>query len=126
MLAMPYEIITHNIGNVDSIANILFLAGTKRFASPSATFMFHGVGFDGDVNERLEEKNLKEKLDMVEADNKRIASIIEARSGIPLAEGIKLFEAQSTKDAVLAKAKGVIHDISDFKLPSGADVRYLV
>src|SRR5579864_5861938 len=40
---MPFELITHNIGNVDSMGNVLFLAGAKRFASPVATFMFHGL-----------------------------------------------------------------------------------
>ena len=32
MIAMPYPIITHNIGNVDSIANVIFLAGGTRYA----------------------------------------------------------------------------------------------
>jgi ATP-dependent protease ClpP protease subunit len=43
---MPFELTTHNVGNVDSIGNAVFLAGSKRYATSSATFMFHGVGFD--------------------------------------------------------------------------------
>src|SRR5262245_18550782 len=46
MLAMPYEISSHNIGNVDSIANIIFLAGKERYACTASTFMFHGIGFN--------------------------------------------------------------------------------
>lgn len=42
--AMPFELITHNVGNVDSIGNAIFLAGSKRYACPHSTFMFHGVG----------------------------------------------------------------------------------
>src|SRR5207253_6450721 len=37
--ALPVKLITHNIGNVDSIANIIFLAGQERIAVPHATFM---------------------------------------------------------------------------------------
>src|SRR5688572_11202486 len=44
--AMPFHLVTHNVGSVNSIANVIFLAGEERYASPSATFMFHGVGFD--------------------------------------------------------------------------------
>src|SRR5437773_7862504 len=48
--ALPVKLITHNIGNVDSIANILFLAGQERLAVPHSTFMFHGVRFDVPAN----------------------------------------------------------------------------
>src|SRR5436305_12205134 len=34
LLGMPFDLITHNVGNVDSIGNAVFLAGKRRFASP--------------------------------------------------------------------------------------------
>jgi ATP-dependent protease ClpP protease subunit len=55
---MPFELTTHNVGNVNSIGNVIFLAGTKRYATANATFMFHGVGFDAPQGQRLEEKYL--------------------------------------------------------------------
>jgi hypothetical protein len=73
MIAMPYPIVTHNIGDVDSIANVIFLGGNERYACPGSTFIFHGVGFSGNANERLEEINLRAKLDSILADHKRIA-----------------------------------------------------
>ena len=42
---MPLHLTTHNVGNVDSIGNAVFLAGEKRYACNHSTFMFHGVGF---------------------------------------------------------------------------------
>ena len=48
MRAMPFKLITHNVGNVDSIGNAIFLAGVARYACPHSTFMFHGVGFNCD------------------------------------------------------------------------------
>src|SRR5579859_6334737 len=41
MRAMPFRLTTHNVGNVDSIGNAVFLAGEQRFACPHSTFMFH-------------------------------------------------------------------------------------
>lgn len=118
MLGMPYEIVTHNIGNVDSIANLIFLAGKERYASAASTFMFHGVGFMI-ANQRLEEKNLHELLDSVQADHKRICAAIAARTKITTEEGVKLFIEQRTRDAMWAKNMGVIADIREFSFPSG-------
>src|SRR5258705_13380029 len=42
--AMPFNLVTHNVGGVNSIGNVIFLAGAERYACPNATFMFHGVG----------------------------------------------------------------------------------
>src|SRR5262245_7966490 len=44
--AIPAQITMHNMGNVDSIGNAIFLAGERRYACTHSTFMFHGVGFD--------------------------------------------------------------------------------
>ena len=45
LIGMPFELITHNVGNVDSIGNAIFLAGSKRYACPHSTFMFSRSGF---------------------------------------------------------------------------------
>ena len=42
--ALPVKLVTHNVGNVDSIGNAIFLAGEERYACQHSTFMFHGVG----------------------------------------------------------------------------------
>src|SRR5215470_13970185 len=59
--ALPCKVITHNVGNIDSIGNAIFLAGDERYACQHSTFMFHGVGIDVG-NMRLEEKNTREAL----------------------------------------------------------------
>lgn len=124
--ASPLHVRIHNIGNIDSIANAVFLAGEERFANESATFMFHGVGFEGNPNERLEEKNLMEKLDVVHAEHTRISQIIATRSGLDVAVCLELFKEQKTRDANWAAANGMVHSVTDFKIPAGASIRYLV
>jgi len=127
MMAMPFPIVTYNIGNVDSIANIVFLGATERYACPAATFMFHGVGFEGTANERLEEKLLQEKLDTVLNAHKRLSGVIATRTGkLTVPQGMRLFKEQRTRDSAWAKANGFIHDIRDFVLPTASNILYFV
>jgi ATP-dependent Clp protease, protease subunit len=123
--SVRYEVTTHNIGNVDSIANVIFLAGTRKLLNSTATFMFHGIGFDGNANERLEESNILAKLDAIRADHKRIASIISERSSLSLKTSVSLFKKQATKDAIWAVNSGVADAISEFKIPAHGNIEYI-
>lgn len=122
MRAMPFKIVTHNIGNVDSIGNVLFLAGEERHACPVATFMFHGVGIDSVPNERLEEKNLREKLDLVIADQTRISQLIASRTDLAVEDCMELFREQKTRSAEWAKERGFVTEVCDFTFPAGGNV----
>lgn len=119
--SVPFELTIHNIGNVDSIGNAVFLGAQKRYASPHSTFMFHGVGFDRPEG-RYEEKALTEMLDSVRSDQHRIGSIISERTDIPKQELGGLFREAQTKTAEFARDRGMIHEIREFNLPSGAPV----
>jgi ATP-dependent protease ClpP protease subunit len=82
---LPVELITHNVGNVDSIGNTIFMAGSKRYAGPHSTFMYHGVSAQAQATVStntgplavLGEKELRERLGAIQADQKRIGSIIQ-------------------------------------------------
>lgn len=124
--AMPFKFITHNVGNVDSIGNVLFLAGEQRFACPHSTFMFHGVGFDLDGKFRLEEKLLQEKLDSILHDQKRIGSVIQQRTQLSELQIADLFREAKTKDAAFAIGCGIVHEVKDVQIPAGASVIALV
>ncbi|MHB8735918.1 MAG: ATP-dependent Clp protease proteolytic subunit [Terriglobales bacterium] len=124
--AMPFKVVTHNVGNVDSIGNAIFLAGEERFACPHSTFMFHGVGLDAPGGARLEEKNLRETLAGVLADQARIASIIEERSSLDAQQIAPLFTEAQTKDAAYAIGAGLVHEVKDVNIPTGAPIIALV
>ena len=126
MRAMPFHLTTHNVGNVDSIGNAVFLAGEKRYACAHSTFMFHGVGIDLPAQMRLEEKILQEKLDAILADQKRIGSVIEERTRIEKDAVADLFREAKTKDAAFAVGCGIIDEIRDVKIPPGAPIYSLV
>jgi ATP-dependent Clp protease protease subunit len=126
MRSLPAKIITHNVGNVDSIGNAIFLAGQERYACPHSTFMFHGVGFDVPGQMRLEEKTLRERLGAVLADQSRIGSIIGERTTLKSSKIRGLFKEARTKDANYARSVGIIHDIRDVTIEPGAPVFSLV
>lgn len=124
--AMPFHLTTHNVGNVDSIGNVVFLAGVERYACPHSTFMFHGVGFDVQQAVRFEEKLLRERLQGLESDQKRIGSILKERTTIDPEEVDRLFYEMKTVDAAYARSHGIVDDIRDVKIPLGVPVIQLV
>jgi ATP-dependent protease ClpP protease subunit len=123
--ALPVPITMHNVGNVDSIGNAIFVAADTRYACEHSTFMFHGVGLDVQ-SARVEEKNAREVLHSILADQKRIANILVARTRLTAREAGKLFREARTKDAVHAKGAGLVSDIRDVQIPAGADIVSLV
>ena len=124
---LPFRLTTHNVGSVNSVGNVVFLAGDERYAVPDSTFMFHGVGFDVPQGSRLEEKLLRERLDSIQADQNQIASIIRDRASFPDEQEIaSLFLQAATKDVAYARGHGIIHEIRNLDIPFGATVIPLV
>ena len=126
LLAVPFPITIHNIGSVNSIGNVIFLAGGKRYATENSTFMFHGVGFDVNGPTRIDEQFARDRLDSLLVDQKRMGQIITTRSSIDESKIAELFRTQTTVDAAWAKDQGVIEDIRDFAIPPGSPVVSLV
>lgn len=126
--ALPVKLTTYNVGTVDSIGNVIFLAGERRLALPSTTFMFHGVGFTiGNTTHRFEEKDLRERLDGIEADHAKIASVIYERGNFEdEAEVRALFLAAATKDTAYALEKGLVHEVRRIEIPAGSPVQQFV
>jgi len=125
MKGMPFELITHNVGSVNSVGNVVFLAGSKRYATPSATFMFHRVGFTSQ-NERFDINKLEETLSGLKNDEKRIGNVIAQHTSLKESEIAEFFKTGQTKDAAYAVDKGIIHEIRDINLSDGCPVIPLV
>jgi ATP-dependent protease ClpP protease subunit len=120
--ALPIRVVTHNVGNVESIGNIIFLAGEERFAAPNATFMFHGVQWGATGPVQLNVPMLKQVLTSLEADEARIASIVADRSSVTEQTVKGFFRQGETKDAQYALASGIITDIKHPEIPPGCPV----
>ena len=61
------EVITHNVGQVDSVAAVIYSAGDRRLSVPDARFVIHGVSltFEG-TNVMVSEKDLRSRITMLE------------------------------------------------------------
>lgn len=124
---LPVPLTTHNVGNVDSIGNAVFLAGRKRLSSPHATFMFHGVALEaGGQTVRFDEKALKEFLGSIDADHTRIAGVICDETSMPIQKVKRLFLQARTKDAKFALANGFVQAVGDVTIPKGVTLIQLV
>jgi ATP-dependent protease ClpP protease subunit len=124
--SLPVTLTIHNIGIIDSIANVIFLAGKTRYAVKNSSFLFHGVGFDINQPTRFEEKNVKERLKMIQRDQKLIADIIAERTKLTVSEIEKMFLEADTLTPEQAKTKDIINDIRDVNIPEGAQLIQLV
>lgn len=123
---LPCEVSIHNVGNVDSIGNAIFLAGSRRYACPHSTFMFHGVGFTSQQGMRLEEKFLRERLDGILADQRRIGEILVERTSLTREQVDSLFLEAQTKDSTFSIGCGIVHEIRNVEIPAGGPIVSLV
>lgn len=116
--ALPVELVTHNVGNVGSAANVLFLAGERRYASPQAVFFFHpsSVSLDGNYDPA---ELAKHRAELLESDA-REREIVVARTTLTDREVRRLVTSSSTLSAERALAAGIIHEIRDLAIPPGA------
>lgn len=117
--SLPIRLRTHNVGIVDSIANVIFLAADTRYAVKNSSFLFHGVGFDI-AQARFEEKQIKEKLEVIRRDQKLIADIIAERSQLTASEVEQMFLEAKTMTPEEAQTKSMIAAVQDVKIPDGA------
>jgi ATP-dependent Clp protease protease subunit len=123
---LPVNLITHNVGNVDSIGTVIFLAGATRYTCPQATFMLHGVAFGTATPVQLFERNLRERLASVQADQERIKAIYRDRAGISLEDAENFFLGESTINATDAVTRGLAHELRDVQIPTGSPVLQLI
>lgn len=123
---LPIALTTHNIGNVDSIGSVVFLAGEKRYSCPQSTFMLHGVAFGTSGPAQFFERNLVERLASVRADQQRIKSIYTERANLTDVDAESYFMSEATLNADEAQERGLIHEIRQISIPAGSPVLQLV
>lgn len=114
--ALPVKIIMHNIGSVDSIATVIFLAGKERYANPNSSFLFHGINANFNEKTALTMFQLKERLSGVEQDQSKITNIITQYTKITVDELNNLFMQGEVKTPEFALEKGFIDEIKPLSI----------
>jgi ATP-dependent protease ClpP protease subunit len=108
------DVITHNAGQVDSIAGVIYCAGDRRLCVSEGRFMIHGVAstFSG-TDPQVGEKDLKDRVASIAKDRGSIASILAARTGAKLDDVRQKMLDTAILDAKEAEEYGFVHEISD-------------
>jgi len=108
---LPATITTHNFGSVDSIGIVLYCGGSKRLSVPQARFLLHGVSANFRQNERLEEKQLEERLKGLRIDIENIAKVIAANTGKSVEDVTDAMLERTTLNPKEAQSWGLVHEI---------------
>ena len=117
----PIKFVMYNGGAVASIAVILFLAGTRRYASETARFMVHKSHATASPNTRPDALNII--VEGLRADDARTESIL--RKHIELTPDQWAIHQYSdlhltARDARVAR---MVNDVADFAPPKGVRIR---
>lgn len=123
--AIDIRLITWNVGNIQSAANILFLCGDKRYATQGSTFFFHQTGYDPPVG-RITEPYLTEKLKAVQYDDNRSAEIIATKTGKPIEDVRGWQNTELVMDTAAALVHGLIHAVQPLVIPKDAFFHQIV
>ena len=115
---------THNLGQIDSAANLIFLAGQQRTASKASSFLLHPpkMGFQAQGMVQFSLQDLKERTLGLEKDERKIAEIIATRLNKDTQSILQMFERRETHSSEEAKNLGFIHSIEEFVAEPGTPI----
>lgn len=118
--SLPCKIIMHNNGSIDSIANVIFLAGDERYSSPHTTFLFHGSKLMFHNPTEFTLSYLRELASTMEQAHEKMSGIICSKTKLKKGEVADLFEHGKSLDTGFALRMGIIREIRSFELPDKA------
>jgi ATP-dependent protease ClpP protease subunit len=123
---LPVPLTMHNVGNVDSIGNAIFMAGKRRLTTPHSSFLFHGVKWGFGQNQQLSRTELHEITENLAASERKIAGIISEKSSLKLEEINGFFAKAKSIDPQEALDRGIVHSVEDVRIPAGVNPIQLV
>jgi ATP-dependent protease ClpP protease subunit len=117
--ALPLELTIHAIGAVESIANIVFLAGAKRTASPHSHFMFHSFTW-GFMTQHYESRQIADSQELLTHARSKFVRIFEERTNVTdqYLQDLKAFEKVAIIKPSLALEKGIVHEVAEASIPA--------
>ena len=122
--SLPVKLTIHNIGSVESVANIVFLAGDERYACAETHFLFHGFDWTFSDKQSLVHERIKEISTSLSADEARFVALLKRRSGMSDSDiqNLDFFRNAIVVDAESAKKYGLIKEVKEAKVSAGWQV----
>lgn len=115
--SLPLPLTTHNVGSVESVGVVIFLAGSKRYACPRTRFLVHPLHWGFGALVAADHSRVSEWRDCLDFDAERYASIYEEATGSKddirpnLCGNARIFDTDQ------ALAAGIIHETVQARLP---------
>jgi ATP-dependent Clp protease protease subunit len=117
----PIEFVMYNGGAVASIAVIMYLAGTRRYASETARFMVHKSHATASPGSRPDALNII--VEGLRADDARTESILRKHVELTPEQWAIHQYSDLHLNSRDAKIAGMINEVADFAPPKGAPLR---
>jgi ATP-dependent Clp protease, protease subunit len=117
----PIEFVMYNGGAVASIAVIMYLSGSRRYASETARFMVHKSHATASPGSRPDALNII--VEGLRADDARTESILRKHVELTPEQWAIHQYSDLHLNSRDAKVAGMINDIADFAPPKGAPLR---
>jgi ATP-dependent Clp protease protease subunit len=118
--SLPLPLTTYNVGSVESVGVVIFLAGQKRYACPRTRFLVHPLHWGFGAQVAADHARVSEWRDCLDFDAERYACIFEeATKGAGLQGDIRthLFGNARIFDCEQALQAGIIHKCQQARLP---------
>ncbi|MGK8436551.1 ATP-dependent Clp protease proteolytic subunit [Ectopseudomonas hydrolytica] len=119
LISLPVPVKTHNLGTVESMGNIIFLAGQTRTACQHSKFLFHP--FHWTVNGAVDHTRMSEYAMSLDYDLQLYAAIVDEctqRAQAPLDVLDCLTAAPRILNVEEALAAGIIHSVDCLGMPA--------
>jgi ATP-dependent Clp protease protease subunit len=105
------EILTYNVGTVQSMAVQIFCLGVRRFCLPNATFFIHPVEWGGKDGQFLRANQLREVANFCDINTKNIAEAVAGQLGKSLEDVMADMAVTRNFNAEESKSYGFVHEI---------------
>jgi len=117
---LSYPVTIHNVGSVDSVATVIFLAGDSRYAAPGSSFLFHGVSSQFQSGTRLSVSDFREHLSSLERDENKVKKLVSGNCDVTEDELNELHQQGEAKALEWAMEKSIINEVVSVDIPSDA------
>lgn len=112
---LPIPVHCFNISNIDSIANAIFLAGSRRFSNHGARFLLHPFQWNVGGLQSVDHERMREWVSSLDNDLDRLVALFneETTAAAELSDWRELIRTSSILTPERALALGIIEGISE-------------
>ena len=118
------KVITVNMGQIASIANVPFLAGTYRICCPEAYFHFHNFDWTYPGPHTMTRDQFTDHTQLLDRSREMKMALLKQHTSLTDADfkALKLLDEPVIKGAGFAKEKGIVQEVGFPSLPPGTPI----